>query len=366
MGAKYLFSKRLTPVMVIIIGVCICSVTYAAEFSADLRVIEERATESGKFYVKSNLVRMEKLEGPDQGILIADVQKDVTRVLDPKGKRYVEIPKNICGFIPPREITRNAIKKHVGSEKIGAYTCKKYQYFLPKKKKAAVTQWVATAINFPVKACYHDENKCWELTNIKQGQVDDAMFQVPQNYQKVTVKSIDKGGSKKGVGQSPSAPKDETAMLIDMAKLDYTKGSKANAALQLKHALNAVWREIPFMVANVRLVPKGGSFEHRKDNVYKSGERIYVACHVLGYKVKNEKAQMTSDFYFLDAKDKVLFSQKEFGRFKLESAVPNPETQLDFNFRMTGVSAGNYVLKVVLHDKNSGDSIEFLETIVFQ
>jgi len=366
MGAKYLFSKRLTAVVVIIIGVCICAVTYAAEFRADLHVIEERATESGKFYVKSNLVRMEKLEESDQGILIADIQKDITHVLDPKGKRYVEIPKNICGFIPPRAITRNAIKKHVGSEKIGTYQCKKYQYFLPNQKKAAVTQWVATAINFPVKACYHDENKCWELTNIKQGQVDDAMFQVPQNYQKVTVKSIDKDGSKRDAGQSPYAPKDETVMLIEMAKLDYAKGSKANAALQLKHALNAVWREIPFTVANVRLVPKSGSFEYRKNNAYRSGERIYVACHVLGYKVKNGKAHMTADFYFLDAKNKVLFSQKEFGHFKLESAVPNPETQLDFNFRMTGVSAGNYALKVMLHDKNSGDSIEFLENIVFQ
>ena len=366
MRATYLFSKQLTAVVVIIIGICIGAVTHAAEFRSDLRVTDKHSTERGKCYVKSNLVRMEKLEESDQGVLIADVQKDITRVLDPKGKRYVEIPKNICGFIPPREITSNATKKFVGSEKIGVYTCKKYKYFLPKKKKASVTQWVATAINFPIKACYHNENKCWELTNIQQGPADDAMFQVPQNYQKVTVQSIDKGGSKKGAGQSSSAPKDETAMLIDMAKLDYTKGDKANAALQLKHALNAVWREITFMVANVRLVPKGGSFEHRANNVYKSGERIYVACHVLGYKFKKGKAQMTSDFYFLDAKDKVLFSQKEFGRFKFESTVPNPETQLDFNFRMSGVSAGNYVLKVVLHDKNSGDSIEFLENIVFQ
>jgi len=366
MRTQYPLRKQCTALIVIIIGVCIGTVTHAAEFRADLRVIEGNSKESGKCYVKSNLVRMEKGGGSNQGVLIADVQKDITRVLDPKGKRYVEIPKNICGFIPPSEITSNAIKKQVGEEKIGPYKCKKYQFFLPKTKKAAVTQWVATAINFPVKACYHDENKCWELTNIQQGPVDDAMFQVPQNYQKVTVKSIDKGGSKKGAGQSSSAPKDETAMLIDMAKLDYTKGDKANAALQLKHALNAVWREIPFMVANVRLVLKGGSFEHRANNVYKSGERIYVACHVLGYKFKEGKAQMTSDFYFLDAKDKVLFSQKEFGHFKFESTVPNPETQLDFNFRMSGVSAGNYVLKVVLHDKNSGDSIEFLENIVFK
>ena len=366
MGAQYLFSKQLTALVVIIIVVCIGAVTHAAEFRADLRVIEERGTESGKFYVKSNLVRMEKLEGSDQGILIADVQKDVTRVLDPKGKQYIEIPKNICGFIPPRDITRNAIKKHVGSEKIGAYQCNKYQYFLPKKKEAAVTQWVATAINFPVKACYHNENKCWELANIQQGPVDNAMFQVPQNYQKVTVKSIDKGDSKKDAGQSPSAPKDETAMLIDMAKLDYTKGSKASAAMQLKHALNAVWREIPFMVANVRLVPKRGSFEHRTNNIYRSGERIYIACHVLGYNVKNGKAQMTADWYFLDAKDKVLFNQKEFGRFEVEAAVLNPEAQLDFIFHMSGVSAGNYALKVVLHDKNSGDSIKKLENVVFR
>jgi len=366
MRAKHLFIKGLEIALVTTIGLCLGVSTYAAEFIADLRVIEGSKTEGGKFYVKSNLVRMEKLEGPDQAILIVDVQEGVTSVLDPKGKRYIQVPKNTCGFIPPREIINNAVKKQVGLEKVGAYECKKYQYFLPEKKQAAVTQWVATAIGFPVKVCYHDENRCWELTNIQLGPVDDDMFQVPKDYQKATVESIDMGDLEKGAVQSPSAPREETSMLIDMAKLDYTKGDKANAALQLKHALNAVWREIPFMVANVRLVPKGGSFERRKDNVYRSGERIYLACHVLGYQFKGDQAQMTADFYFLDTKGNVLFSQKEFGRFKLESAVPNPETQLDFNFSLTGVSAGDYVLKVVLHDKNVGDSIEFLENIVFQ
>jgi hypothetical protein len=120
MGVKYPFSKQRTALMVIIIVACIGAVTHAAEFRADLRVTDKQATEGGKFYVKSNLVRMEKGEGSDHGVLIADVQNDITRVLDPKGKRYVEIPKNICGFIPPHEITRDAIKKHVGSEQIGA------------------------------------------------------------------------------------------------------------------------------------------------------------------------------------------------------------------------------------------------------
>jgi hypothetical protein len=366
MEATYHFSKGLVIALVTAIGLCLGASAYAAEFSADLRVIEGGNTEGGKCYVKSNLVRMEKLEGPDQAVLIADVQKDVTLILDLEGKRYIELPKNMCGLIPPREIIHNAVKKQVGSEKVGVYECEKYQYFLQDKAQAAVTQWVATAIDFPVKVCYHDENKCWELNNIQQGPVDDAMFQVPQNYQKVTVRSIDKVDSEKGAAQSPSAPKEETAILIDMAKLEYTKGEKANAALQLKYALSAVWREIPFMVANVRLVTKGGDFEKRKDNVYRSGERIYLACHVLGYQFKEDRAQMTSDFYFLDTKGNVLFSQEKFGNFKFESAVPNPETQLDFNFRLTGVSPGDYVLKVVLHDRNSGHDVEFLEDIVFK
>ena len=365
MGAIRFSGKGLVAALVIAIGLCLHISAYAAEFSADFRVIEGSETEGGKCYVKSNLVRMEKLEGPDQAILIADVQKDVTLVLVHEGKRYIEIPKNTCGFIPPREIIDRAVKKQVGSERVGVYECEKFQYFLPDKTQAAVTQWVATEIGFPIKVCYHDENKCWELTNIQRGPVDDAIFQVPQNFQRVTVRTIEKADSKKEAVQSSSAPKDETAMLIDMAKRDYTKGEKANAALQLKYALSAVWREIPFMAANVHLVTKGGSFAHRKNNVYKSGERIYLACHVLGYQFVDDRAQMTADFYFLDSKGNVLFSQEKFGNFQFELSVPNPETQLDFNFRLTGVSAGDYVLKVVLHDKNSGHDIEFSEDIVF-
>ncbi|RRS29905.1 MAG: hypothetical protein P794_09710 [Epsilonproteobacteria bacterium (ex Lamellibrachia satsuma)] len=375
MTTKYLFSKRFVTVVVTAIGLCFGVLAYAAEFSADLRVTEDNnKTESGKLYVKSDLVRMEKLKGADQAILITDVQKNVTSVLDVKGKRYFVLPMDITGFIPPREIIDNTVKKQVGSENVGIRQCKKYQYFLPDSKKVVVTQWVDTTINFPVKVCYHNvkslripyENGCWELSNIQEGPVDDALFQVPQNYQKATVSMIDMGDTGKETTQSSSAPRDETVMLIDMAKLEYTKGNKVASLLQLKYALKAVWQEIPFMAADVRLVNKRGSFEPRKSNIYKIGERIYLACHVLGYQFKEGRAQMTADFYFLDMKGEILFSQKNFGHFKMESAIPNPTTQLDFNFSMSGISAGNYVIKVVLHDKNSAQSIEFTKDILFK
>ena len=306
--------------------------------------------------------------------MITGIQKNVTSVLDVKGKRYFVLPTNISGLIPPQEIIDNTAKKEVGSEKVGTCKCKKYQYFLPDDKQAVVTQWVDTAINFPVKVCYHDGklqrtpygNTCLELTNIQEGPVDSTVFQIPQNYQKATVSTIDMGEKEKGSSQSLSAPRDETAMLIDMAKQEYSKGNKVTAILQLKYALKAVWKEILFIVDDVRLVTKRGSFEQRKSNVCKLGERIYLSCHVLGYRFKNGKAHLTADFYFLDKNGVTLFSQKNFGQFKMQDAVPDPTTQLDFNFHMSNIAANDYVLKVVLHDKNSGDSIEFSKDILFK
>jgi len=65
MRIKHLCSKKGVMVLTVIVGLCFGISTNAAEFNADLSVTEDNKTESGKFYVKSNLVRTEKLEGPD-------------------------------------------------------------------------------------------------------------------------------------------------------------------------------------------------------------------------------------------------------------------------------------------------------------
>ncbi len=340
----------------------------AAEFKANWQVMEgPKVGETGHIYVKAHSIRME--EGQAQGAqayMIIDSQNEITYLVYPDKKSFLMFPQNLSGFMPRKELIEKATKKLVGSEKLKTYECEKYQYFLPGKKEPIVTQWVAKLLDFPIKACYHEENKCWEMTNIQKSAVNDAIFQVPQDYKHVTVKSLDKGTSKKGTKQKPPAPQEETIMLIDMAKLAYKKGYTANAAAQLKYALKALWQELPFTVAKARLVKEDKSFEQRENNVYRAGERIYMACYVHGYQFKDERAQITADYYFMDAKGKELLSQKKFGNFKWETTLPDPETQLNFNFRFTGVPAGNYILKVVLHDEFSGSSAEFSEKIVIK
>lgn len=368
MAAKYYLRIVFFVLLVSALVAFMTSITLAAEFKAKWQVMEgNKIGETGNIYVKAQSIRMEETKAPaQQTYMIIDSQSEITYLLYPAQKSFIMLPQNLSGFMPRKELIENATKKHVGLEKVKTYDCEKYQYFLPGKKEPIVTQWVAKLIDFPMKACYHEENKCWEMSDIQKTAVDDTIFQVPKDYKHMTVKSLDKGEPPKRATQKSSATREETALLIDMAKLAYKKGYTANAAAQLKYALMAVWRELPFTVSKVRLVKEDKSSVPRENNIYAAGERIYIACYVLGYQFKDDRAQITADYHFLDTKGKELLSQKKFGNFKWEAGLPDPETQLNFNFRFTGVPAGNYLLKVILHDEFSGSSVEFSEKIVFK
>lgn len=368
MGAKHFLRKAFFVFLIAFAIIFMATLTLAAEFKANWQVTEaNKLGEMGHIYVKAHSIRMEEVKAKgEQTYMIVNTQEEITYLLYPSNKSFIILPQNLSGFIPRRALIEKAIKKHVGSEKLKAYDCEKYQYFLPGEKEPIVTQWVAKIVDFPIKTCNHEENICMELSNIEKVRVNESIFEVPKDYKHMTVKSLEKEKSKKEGSRKPSAPKEETAMLIDMAKLAYKKGYTANAAAQLKYALTAVWQELPFTVAKVRLVKGDKSFEQRENNIYSPGERIYMACHILGYQFKDERAQITADYYFLESKGKELLSQKKFGNFKWETALPDPETQLNFNFRFTGVPAGNYILKIVLHDEISGHNLEFSEKIVFK
>lgn len=368
MERKYLFRKAFFVFLIAFAIIFMATSTPAAEFKANWQVIEgNKIGDTGNLYVKDYSLRMEETKPQaQQTYMIVDSQSEITYLIYADRKSFIMLPQNLSGFIPRRALIEKAVKKHVGSEKLKTYDCEKYQYFLPGKKDPIITQWVAKIVDFPIKACYHEENKCWEMTNIQKVAVDESIFQVPKDFKHMTVKSLERGEPPKATAPKPSAPKEETAMLIDMAKLAYHKGYKANAAAQLKYALMAIWRELPFTVTKVRLVKEDKSFEQRANNIYNAGERIYIACYVLGYQFKDDRAQITADYYFLDSKGKELLSQKKFGNFKWETTLPDPESQLNFNFRFTGVPAGNYTLKIVLHDEISGNNLEFSEKIVFK
>ena len=160
----------------------------AAEFSAD--VIQKMGDEvkKGKFFVKGNKMRMEF----EEGITIMDMATGKTIALQPEEKMYIEMPAMGSPATPAdsdEELAKIAKKKNIGTEKVNGYQCDKHLITYHDKAMGKMTQWYAKKLNYPIKTVYHGPQgeMVTEYTNIKEGGVNDSLFEVPRGYQKMGI-----------------------------------------------------------------------------------------------------------------------------------------------------------------------------------
>ena len=192
----------------------------AAEFTADWFNTRQGITNHGKIYVKDDMICIEVLEGPELGIIIADQGKRFSIVMLPDQKIYIEVPKNLSILEPDKDMIMGAEKKLMGTETVNGRSCNKYQYVA--KGTATITQWIARDFKYPVKTIYHGEGgNTAEVKNIKEGPVDEAMFQLRPGY---TKKEIGKVG-KLTKGQ-PVKKVDEFSLKGDGRDVDITSIEK--------------------------------------------------------------------------------------------------------------------------------------------
>ena len=163
----------------------------AAEFTADWINMKQDITNQGKVYVKDDMICIEVLKGPEKGIIVADLGKRFSIFMLPNEKIYIKIPKNLSILEPDKDIIAGANKKPMGTEKVNGRSCDKYQYVA--KGTVTITQWIARDLKYPVKTIYHGEGgNTAEVKNIKEGPVDEAMFQVRPGYTKKEIGKVGK------------------------------------------------------------------------------------------------------------------------------------------------------------------------------
>ena len=160
----------------------------AAEFSAD--VIQKMGDEvkKGKFFVKGNKMRMEF----EEGITIMDMATGKTITLQPEEKMYIEMPamgSPATAADSDEELAKIATKKKIGTEKVNGYKCDKHLITYHDKAMGKMTQWYAKKLNYPIKTVYHGPQgeMVTEYTNIKEGGVNDSVFEVPRGYRKMSM-----------------------------------------------------------------------------------------------------------------------------------------------------------------------------------
>lgn len=159
----------------------------AVEVSADL-VIQPKGEEamSGKIYIKGDKVRQETTAEGETEIVIVRPDKKVSWTVTPGTKMYMEMPYQ-ADEKPFEEWNKEKEKtsKYIGDETISGVSCKKYE---SQEEGEKVTFWVSSKYPFPLKV--EDSESVMEYKNVKDGPLEDSLFEVPQGYSKMAMPAM--------------------------------------------------------------------------------------------------------------------------------------------------------------------------------
>ena len=118
-------------VLIVFLGFTFSAI--AAEFNADLKIKQPDKEYEFKYYAQGSLYRLEKLTGEDRILVIADRKLDITWMLNPEDKIYLELKGIDAAFFNPirgwEAAMEGSEKKKVGTETVLGYSCEKYTYW---------------------------------------------------------------------------------------------------------------------------------------------------------------------------------------------------------------------------------------------
>ncbi len=160
----------------------------AAEFSAVIVTKGNDTDRQDKIYVKGDNMRREVTTPEGTMISIIRGDKKIMWMLMPKRKVYREIPFDKEAMSKTMNLPEDKVsKKKVGSETINGYDTDKYETMVKTGlEEIKGTMWVAKKLGYPIRLQSADKTFSQEYKDIKEGGVDDALFEIPPDYQKLT------------------------------------------------------------------------------------------------------------------------------------------------------------------------------------
>ena len=164
----------------------------AAEFTADMTINAGGQVMKGKIFVKGHRYRQEMNAMGQKQVMIFDGNKEAGWILMPDAHMYMDLPKMTQGDNPqvdPKELEKKATKKYLGEETVNGHKCKKYLFVFKDSPGTQMTQWISTSLEYPIRMIVEGQHgrMVREIKNIKETAVSNALFTVPQGYQKMSI-----------------------------------------------------------------------------------------------------------------------------------------------------------------------------------
>jgi outer membrane lipoprotein-sorting protein len=159
----------------------------AAEFSA--KVVSKGADneKQGKIYVKGDKVRREFSTSGGTSTVILRLDKKVIWMLMPGQKVYLDMPFDKEEFAKAMNLHEDQVsKKPLGTEKLHGYDTEKYESSIKTEAgELRSTIWFSKQLGVPLRIESADKSFRQDYQEIKEGGVDDALFEIPAGYQKM-------------------------------------------------------------------------------------------------------------------------------------------------------------------------------------
>jgi hypothetical protein len=159
-----------------------------------------------------------------------------------------------------------------------------------------------------------------------------------------------------------SAPAGEIADKAAQAESLAADGKHLEAIDALNQAAASLWDKSPLSFRKVVWVaepPSGfGVYNPRETNVYKAGDDMIAYAELVGHGWKKVgdiwQIDLAADVIVKTKDGKRIYSQKDFSKMGVSSRVRNREFMTRFTFTLDGMSAGDYIVDVMLRDLVSG------------
>lgn len=187
-------------------------VDYQADQLMQVKSAEGNFNMKGKIYHSGKKERREHNFEGHHGVMILRMDKNVSWMLMPRQKMYMEHALNEARPEQGRKdasvdwVTAQDVRmEKVGTERIGGYETTKYKVTVKESDgtTGSGTVWL-TEHNIPIKmqGTSHSNGEevqmQMELKNLKIGEVDDDLFEVPGDYQKMGMPGMMGPGTGRG------------------------------------------------------------------------------------------------------------------------------------------------------------------------
>jgi hypothetical protein len=136
----------------------------------------------------------------------------------------------------------------------------------------------------------------------------------------------------------------------------------SQALADLRSLLRSFWQESTLVLGNAKFVKSGdnsyGIYEPRENDVFTTGEPIYLYLEPAGYAVAQNPAGyyefgFKADFQVADADGKILGGQTGFAEMAFKSWNFNTEVSLTFTYAISGLEKGSYKIITQVSDAHS-------------